>query len=315
MPERVKRTALTQQALTIMKNTSQELPEDLKTHLLSEFSRRMRASGYGARYRLEIIKSTMTAFDKMREEQEHSGRPINRPRSYQRETRKKKKMSVKSQWYKAGGYSTVMFVPATPHGKLANILRESERKMAQERGCRIKIVEKGGQKISSRLVKDPWTGPCDKDERLVCQSTETRSDRKNSGPCTRNGCCYRTLTRDHLSTKKLWESSRPTMLLENMHWVPWRERNNTRYVGHAQASIKTHSQGRSKKVYPSSQGKSTNVTQHCLTSCYTAKQNIYKASSPRPVRISWSVINQLLSNNCIFESYFWKQFLKTVYYY
>ena len=40
--------------------------------------------------------------------------------------------------------------------------------------------------------------------------------------------------------------------------------------------------------------------------------------------ISWSVINQLLSNNCIFESnfcifesnfYFWKQFLKTVYYY
>ena len=73
MPERVKRTALTQQALTIMENTSQELPEDLKTHLLSEFSRRMRASGYGARYRLEIIKSAMTAFDKMREEQEHSG--------------------------------------------------------------------------------------------------------------------------------------------------------------------------------------------------------------------------------------------------
>ena len=54
MPERVKRTALTQQALTIMKNTSPELPEDLKTQLLSEFSGRMRASGYGARYRLEI---------------------------------------------------------------------------------------------------------------------------------------------------------------------------------------------------------------------------------------------------------------------
>ena len=168
-----------------------ELPEDLKTQLLSEFSGQMRASGYGARYRLEIIKGAITAFNKMREEQEHSGQPINRPRSYQCETTKKKKMSAKSQWYKAGGYSAVMFVPATPHGKLANMLCENEKKTAQEWGWHIKIVERGGQKISSRIVKDLWTGPCDKDEYLVCQIAETRSDRKNSGQCTWNGCCYR----------------------------------------------------------------------------------------------------------------------------
>ena len=110
MRERVKRTALAQQVLTIMTNTSQELPEDLKTQLLSEFSGPVRASGYGARYRLEIIKSAMTAFDKMREQQEHSGRPINRPRSYQRETTKKKKISAKSQWYKAGPYKAGSYV-------------------------------------------------------------------------------------------------------------------------------------------------------------------------------------------------------------
>ena len=185
MPERVKRTALTQQALTIMKNTSQELPEDLKTQLLSEFSGQMRSSGYGARYRLEIIKSAMTAFDKMREEQEHSGRPINRPHSYtSARLGKRRKCQQNHSGAKRAANSTVMFVPATPHGKLANMLSESERKMAQERGWRIKIVERGGQKISSRLVKDPWTGPCDIDECLVCRSAETRSDRKNSGPCT-----------------------------------------------------------------------------------------------------------------------------------
>ena len=69
--------------------------------------------------------------------------------------------------------------------------------MAQERGWRIKIAERGGQKISSRLVKDPWTGPCVKDECLVCRSAETRSDRKNSGPCTQNGCCYRIECRNY----------------------------------------------------------------------------------------------------------------------
>ena len=45
MPEKIKRTALTQQALRIMKNTSPELAEEEKTQLLSEFSNRMRASG------------------------------------------------------------------------------------------------------------------------------------------------------------------------------------------------------------------------------------------------------------------------------
>ena len=84
-----------------------------------------------------------------------------------------------------------MFVPATPQGKLANMLRESERKMAQERGWRIKIVERGGQKIRSRLAKDLWIGPCDRDDCLVCRSAETRPDKKKSGPCTRNSCCYR----------------------------------------------------------------------------------------------------------------------------
>ena len=170
MPDEVKRTALTQQALRIMKNTPPELAEKEKTQLLSEFSNRMRASGYGARHRFEIINSAMTAFDRMKEEQEHGGRPINRPRSYQPEVRRKKKLSAKSNWYKNGGYSTVVFVPATPQGKLANMLRESERKMAQERGWRIKIVERGGQKIRSRLAKDPWIGPCDRDDCLVCRS-------------------------------------------------------------------------------------------------------------------------------------------------
>ena len=93
MPSKVSLTTLTKQAWRIMKNTSPALPEEEKTQLLSEFLRRMRASGYGVRYRLKIISSAMTAFDRMKEEQEDGGRQLNRPRSYQRETRRKKKLS------------------------------------------------------------------------------------------------------------------------------------------------------------------------------------------------------------------------------
>ena len=145
MPSRVKRTALTQQALRILKNTSLDVPEKQRIDLLSDFSSRMRASGYSARYRLEIIESAMNAFDKMKKEQEEGGRPINRPRNYQAEERRKMKLSAKTQWFKTGGFTTVMFVPSTPDGKLAKMLREIEERNATERGWRIKIVERGGQ--------------------------------------------------------------------------------------------------------------------------------------------------------------------------
>ena len=82
IPEKVKRTTLTRQALRILRNTTLDLPEKEKSELLLEFSARVRASGYGTRYRQEIITSAMMANDRMRKEQEDGGRPINRPRSY-----------------------------------------------------------------------------------------------------------------------------------------------------------------------------------------------------------------------------------------
>ena len=183
MPEKVKRTALTQQALRILRNTSLDLPDNKKAELMSDFSARMRARGYGARYRQEIITSAMIVFDKMKKEQENGGRPINRPRSYQAEERQ----SVAT---------TVLFVPTTHGGRLANMLQEVEERSGPDRGWRIKIIDRGGQKLSSNLTRDPWAGPCNKEDCLVCHSAKTRPDRKRGGPCSRNSCCYLIECRD-----------------------------------------------------------------------------------------------------------------------
>ena len=117
IPEKVKRTTLTRQALRILRNTTLDLPEEERTELLSEFLVRMRANGYGSMYQQEIITSAMMAFDRKRKEQEDSGRPINRPLSYKAKERRKNKLSAKTQWFKVGGYSTVMLVPATPKSR------------------------------------------------------------------------------------------------------------------------------------------------------------------------------------------------------
>ena len=50
-------------------------------NLLSNFSARMKLSGYDEQYRFQVIKSGMVGFDMMLEEERRGGRPINAPRS------------------------------------------------------------------------------------------------------------------------------------------------------------------------------------------------------------------------------------------
>ena len=87
----IKRTSLTQYGLRILRNTSLELSWDLKAEMLSEFSERMRDSGYKEKFRYETIQSILTGWDKMVAEQERGGRPINRPRHYEEKKRREEK--------------------------------------------------------------------------------------------------------------------------------------------------------------------------------------------------------------------------------
>ena len=55
----------------------------------------------------------------------------------------------------------VMFVPFTKGSQLAKQMRENEQMMEQMSGYRLKIVERGGIKLESILVKrNPWEGEC-----------------------------------------------------------------------------------------------------------------------------------------------------------
>ena len=45
--------------------------------MLSEFSARLRDSGYNQRYRQEVIQSVLSGWDRMVEEQEAGRKPIN----------------------------------------------------------------------------------------------------------------------------------------------------------------------------------------------------------------------------------------------
>ena len=152
--------------------------------MLSEFSERLRDSGYGERFRVEIMRSILDGWKKMVEEQKKGGRPIDRPRQWNQEEREDSKRSKKTSWYKAGGYIRVIFCTYTPNSVLPRKWREVGERGAAARGWRYCVVDGGGRSIRSSVCRFPWVIPCtDPTKCLVCPIG-------GRGPCTRTGCTY-----------------------------------------------------------------------------------------------------------------------------
>ena len=75
--------------------------------------------------------------------------PMYRPKGYKAEEREKKKRLKKVSWYKP--FNTVLFCPPTPNSALANELRSIAKETSEKIPMKIKVVEKAGVSIRSKL--------------------------------------------------------------------------------------------------------------------------------------------------------------------
>ena len=121
MSDRQKRVSLTQEVVRILRNTKKELPDRVKNSFLSEFSLRMKESGYSERFRFEVISSGVACYEKQLARSVAGTCPLYRPKGYKAEDRSRKKLISKRSWYKP--FSTVLFCPPTPGSQLATELR------------------------------------------------------------------------------------------------------------------------------------------------------------------------------------------------
>ena len=64
MPKRQKHVSLVQEVVRILRNTKQDLPIDIRNSFVSEFSLRLKMSGYSENFRYEVISSAMTCYEK-----------------------------------------------------------------------------------------------------------------------------------------------------------------------------------------------------------------------------------------------------------
>jgi hypothetical protein len=83
-----------------------------------------------------------------------------------------------------------MWVPATPEGNLMEQIRKALERTEPPKGTSMKLVQKGGRKTSSSLVRsNPFPiGHCG---RKKCQICEQEGEEGSGGRCYEGGICYR----------------------------------------------------------------------------------------------------------------------------
>ena len=79
---------------------------------------RLQYSGYNRKFRAQIAKSALKAYREIKRKDETGEKPMYRNKAWKRKERRKDKRDKKTQWYKKGGYDTVVFVPCTPNSEL-----------------------------------------------------------------------------------------------------------------------------------------------------------------------------------------------------
>ena len=83
-----KRTILTQECLRRMRNTKIELGAEVRIKHLTNFMLKLKNSGYGCKYRMEVLNSADHAFSKMLEDDKNDVKPLFRSREWNKDVRK-----------------------------------------------------------------------------------------------------------------------------------------------------------------------------------------------------------------------------------
>lgn len=183
LPMKTKRTILTQEALRIILRCSPHLPWTTVANHLSNFNKRLQYSGYDHLFREQIARSALRAYQRILDRDKKGEQPLYRKSEWKAAAREKNKMAKKNNWFKKGGYESVVFIPATPKSEL----KKTYDTIIGESDVKIRVVEKSGKTLKQVLHKtNPFPKPkCnDPNQCLVC------SNQEGKGNCRKENITY-----------------------------------------------------------------------------------------------------------------------------
>ena len=170
LPGKVKRISLVQEGLRRLRNTRPDLVPGLKKELMENLAEKMMVSGYNEEFRAGVIRSAVVGYERLMAASASGERPLYRPRSWQQKARREAKVLKGVSWYRPA--DTVLFLPATPGGELAEQARKVLEEEAPRLGMSIRVVEKAGVSVKRQLVKTDLAAgePCKQQDCLACLS-------------------------------------------------------------------------------------------------------------------------------------------------
>ena len=125
-----KRRILTQMCLRVLLNNSEYLAWEERKRTVDFFMKRMQASGYSKKFRYEVLKSALKAYQDIKSD---TNRPIYRCKELNTAERRQESRKKKRKWFKKGGCESVLFVQATPHSELKRLIQDQLRAMCRSR--------------------------------------------------------------------------------------------------------------------------------------------------------------------------------------
>ena len=187
VPWRDKRNIMTQEVLRILKNCSVNLPWQNKVSHIENLCMRMQFSGYDVKFRREVVDSGIKAYKTMQRNDENNTIPLHRPRKWKQLERARNKRKKRVSWYCKGGKESVIFIPATPQGRLKRRMTE----VINKSGVKIGIVEHTKTTVKKLFQKASIEKTaCADGDCKVCASDKKYQCRKESAvyEITCTGC-------------------------------------------------------------------------------------------------------------------------------
>ena len=149
MASRSKENILVADLTRVMRNISTACTDQERREKIRHYMARMQYSGYGMEDRVRMYRAAKKRYDEMIRRDTEGTEPLYRSKDWNRSERVKEKERKKRTWFKGDGSDAVFFVDATTESALAERCREEFRKA----GLKVKVVERSGRSIKSKLVK------------------------------------------------------------------------------------------------------------------------------------------------------------------
>ena len=218
-----KRSILVEEGMRRLRNCSPNLCWTKKAYFLNVFTSDMKFSGHSTSFRATVLKKVLNKY--LVEISNHLEGKKRMYRSRQERQTMKEASKVDKQrdtWFRAGGATSTLTVPATPDGILADEIRKNLCKGRQPQGTQTRVIEDGGRCSTAGLIRTNQfpREMCRRVDCLLCvqKDGDGENSRCESSNVGYEGECYRCTERHAY----IGETSRTAFTRIKEHWGDYR---------------------------------------------------------------------------------------------